>query len=93
MDYNKPMKIFSWDADKNVWLKAHRGVSFEEVLFHIERGELLDRLAHPNKSKYPGQNLFVVNINDYAFLVPFVETEREFFLKRSSPVGKQRVII
>jgi uncharacterized DUF497 family protein len=82
------MKIFSWDADKNAWLKAHRGVSFEEVLFHIERGELLDRLAHPNKSKYPGQNLFVVNINDYAFLVPFVETEREVFLKTIIPSRK-----
>ena len=82
------MKIFSWDADKNAWLTTHRGVSFEEVLFHIERGGLLDRLAHPNKLKYPGQYLFVVNINDYAFLVPFVETEREVFLKTIIPSRK-----
>jgi uncharacterized DUF497 family protein len=82
------MKIFSWDADKNEWLKAHRGVSFEEVLFHIERGGLLDRLAHPNKMKYPGQHLFVVKMEDYAFVVPFVENEREIFLKTIIPSRK-----
>ncbi len=82
------MKVFSWDADKNEWLKVHRGVSFEDVLFYIDRGGLLDRLAHPNKAKYPGQHLFVVNMDDYAFLVPFVENEREIFLKTIIPSRK-----
>ena len=32
-----------------------------------------------------GQRIFIVNIQDYAYLVPFVETEREIFLKTIIP--------
>ena len=65
-----------------------RGVSFEETVFHIERGDLLDILEHPNQERYPGQKIFVVNINGYAFLVPFVESETEVFLKTVIPSRK-----
>ena len=68
--------------------QAERGVSFEEVVFHIERRDLLDVLEHPNQERYPGQRIFVVNIDDYTYLVPFVEGEVEVFLKTIIPSRK-----
>jgi uncharacterized DUF497 family protein len=82
------MRYFSWNNEKNERLKKERGVSFEEVVFHIERGDLLDILEHPNQERYPGQRIFVINIDDYAYLVPFVEGEGEVFLKTIIPSRK-----
>ena len=83
--YVYAVKYFAWSAEKNESLKRDRGVSFEEVVFHIERGDLLDVLEHPNQRRYPGQRIFVVDIRGYAYLVPFVESEREIFLKTAIP--------
>ena len=66
-------------------LKAERGVSFEEVLVAISQGALLDVVVHPNEEKYPSQRIFIVRIRGYAFLVPFVETNEEIFLKTIIP--------
>ena len=82
------MKYFSWNHEKNETLIRERGISFEETVFHIERGDLLDVLEHPNQERYPGQKIFVVNINGYAFLVPFVESETDVFLKTVIPSRK-----
>ena len=82
------MKYFSWSSEKNESLKGERGVSFEEVVFYIERGDLLDILEHPNQERYPGQRIFVVNIDDYVYLIPFVENEAEVFLKTIIPSRK-----
>lgn len=82
------MKDFSWDITKNEKLKAERGVSFEEVIFHIARGDLLDILTHPNQDRYGGQRVFVVDVGNYAYLVPFVETESEVVLKTIIPSRK-----
>ncbi len=82
------MKYYSWNGEKNRRLRAERQVSFEEVVFYIGRGQLLDVVEHPNQEKYEGQRIFIVNINDYAYLVPFVETEREIFLKTIIPSRK-----
>ena len=82
------MKYFSWNIEKNEQLKKERGISFEEVVFHIERGQLLDIVEHPNQEKYTGQRIFIVHINDYVYLVPFVEDEQEIFLKTIIPSRK-----
>lgn len=82
------MKPFGWDADKNLRLKRERGVSFEEVLFHIEMGDLLDVLEHPNPARYPGQKIYVILIDGYVYLVPFVESDDEIFLKTIIPSRK-----
>jgi uncharacterized DUF497 family protein len=82
------MKYYSWNNEKNRRLKAERNVSFEEVVFCIERGQLLDIIEHPNQEKYQGQRIFIVNIDGYACLVPFVETEREIILKTIIPSRK-----
>lgn len=79
------MKYFSWNEDKNEILREERQISFEDVVFYIEQGFLLDVLEHPNQEKYQGQKIFVVQIDEYAYLVPFVEDEREIFLKTIIP--------
>ena len=82
------MKYFSWNTDKNKQLKNERNITFEEVVFYIERGWLLDIVEHPNQGKYSGQRMFIVNINNYAYLIPFVENEKEVFLKTIIPSRK-----
>ena len=82
------MKDCSWNSQKNETLITERGVSFEDVVFHIGNGDLLDILEHPNQERYPGQRIFVVNIGDYAHLVPFVENDSEIFLKTIIPSRK-----
>ena len=82
------MKTFSWDTAKNLLLHRERGVSFEDVVFHIEAGHEVAVLMHPNQLRYPNQKISVVLIEDYAYLVPFVETDREIFLKTIIPSRK-----
>ena len=82
------MKYFGWDTEKNEKLKVERGISFEEIVFHIERGDVLDILEHPNPERYGGQRVFVVEVQNYAYLVPFVETENEVVLKTIIPSRK-----
>jgi hypothetical protein len=65
------VKFFDWDDAKNAKLRAERGIGSEEIVFHIERGDLLDILEHPNPSRYAGQRIFVVRREDYVYLVPF----------------------
>jgi uncharacterized DUF497 family protein len=79
------MKPINWNSDKNIRLKAERGVSFEEVLAAISHGALLDVVEHPGKEQYPHQRMFIVRIRGYAYLVPFVETDEEVFLKTIIP--------
>ena len=81
------MKYFTWDVAKNEKLKVERDISFEEVVFYVERGHLLDILEIPKK-KYQGQRIFVVQIENYVYLVPFVEGEKEIFLKTVIPSRK-----
>ena len=82
------MKYFSWNNEKNQLLKAERNVSFEEIVFHIEKKHILDIVEHPNQQKYKGQKIFIIQIGNYAYLVPFVENEQEIFLKTIIPSRK-----
>ena len=82
------VKYFAWDETKNETLKTERGIGFEDVVFHIERGDLLDILEHPNPRRYAGQRVFVVQRDDYVYLVPFVEDEKLVFLKTIIPSRK-----
>jgi len=79
------VKHYNWNPDKNEVLKADRSISFEEIVFHIERGNEVDVFDHPNQQSYTGQKIFVVIVDDYAYLVPYVESETEVFLKTIIP--------
>ncbi len=82
------MKPVNWNTEKNIRLMAERGVSIEEVVSAISNGGLLVVLDHPNTAQYPNQRMFVVRIRGYAYLVPFVETKQEVFLKTIIPSRK-----
>ena len=69
-------------------LKASRGICFEDMVFHIERGDILDDYLHPNQQEYPEQRIMVIAFNNYAYLVPYVENEEELFLKTIIPSRK-----
>ena len=80
--------IFNWDEKKNKQLKHERGVSFEQVVFLIENECVLDVLEHPNKKKYWDQRVYIINIDNYAYAVPFEDKGEERFLKTIFPSRK-----
>ncbi len=82
------MKPINWNSTKNQQLVTERGISFEDVVFYLQQGALLDDTEHPNHDKYPNQRVFVVNIDDYVHLVPYVEDRKEIFLKTIIPSRK-----
>jgi uncharacterized DUF497 family protein len=88
MCYFLQMKTFAWSPDKNERLRKERGISFEDVLFHLESGDVLDIFDHPNQERYPGQRIYAVAIEDYVYLVPYIESEDEVFLKTIIPSRK-----
>jgi len=82
------MKQFDWDPEKNQQLIEERGVSFEEVIFHLQSDGLLDDVKHPNQEYYSHQRMFIVEIEGYAYLVPYVESDTDIFLKTIIPSRK-----
>ncbi|MGH8651057.1 MAG: toxin [Gammaproteobacteria bacterium] len=82
------MKPFRWSYAKNEQLKAERDISFEEIVLGIEADGLVDVLGHPNPGKYPNQWVFIVVLDQYAYLVPFVEEADYYFLKTIIPSRK-----
>lgn len=82
------MKIINWNAEKNALLKVQRGISFEKIELLINDGKLIDVVRHPNKEKYPLQKIMIIDVDGYAYLVPFVENETEIFLKTIIPSRK-----
>lgn len=83
------MERFEWSDTKNLQLKLERGISFEEIVFLIEHGGLMDVVPHPNPEKYPNQLVYVININNYIYLVPFVKGDTGArFLKTIIPSRK-----
>ena len=79
---------FEWSKEKNEILKRTRGISFEEVERHIRQDDLLAIEDYPNQVRYPGQVIFIVNINAYAHKVPAVPMETGYFLKTAYPNSK-----
>jgi len=69
---------FDFDKEKNEILKRERNISFDEVIYAIENGSLISVENNPN---YENQKMYIVNINNYAYVVPFVESGDCVFLK------------
>ena len=79
------MLTYNWNKEKNLLLKETRNISFEQIVMHIEQGDLLDIIKHPNSHKYENQKILVVNVNNYIYTIPFVENNNERFLKTIIP--------
>lgn len=82
------MKYFEWSEEKNEKLKNDRNISFEIIVSQIELGNLLDIIEQKNKEKYENQNIYVVEYENYAYLVPFVEEDDKVYLKTIIPSRK-----
>jgi uncharacterized DUF497 family protein len=81
-------KIFNWSPDKNQLLLRERGISFERIVFEMASGNELAVVEHPNQEKYPGQKIAMVQVDEYVYAVPFIETDAELFLKTIIPSRK-----
>ena len=79
------MVYLNWDNQKNELLKKTRGICFEEIALLIEVNQIIAIEENPSR---PGQKLYIVEIEGYAVVVPFVETETEFILKTAFPSRK-----
>jgi hypothetical protein len=79
------MKYLNWSYEKNEILKANRGISFEEIAYLIELGHILGIEENPGR---PNQKIYIMEIESYAVIVPFVERENEIFPKTAFPSRK-----
>lgn len=88
------MKKIVWSSEKAKILRkdAARGkVGFEDCVVALEEGRVLDDISNPG-SNYSHQRMFVLEINNYAYIVPYVESEEEIFLKTVFPSRKHTAI-
>jgi uncharacterized DUF497 family protein len=79
------MKYLNWNSEKNEILKSERGISFEEIAYLIESGQILG--IEENRGR-PNQKMYILEIANYAVIVPFVEKDNEIFLKTAFPSSK-----
>ena len=79
---------FSFDPQKNTKLIELRNISFEEIIAVLESQGPLDIVQNPNSDKYAHQKMYVIELHDYIYLVPFVEEETKIFLKTAFPHRK-----
>ncbi len=82
------MKTYSWNSEKNDHLIVQRNISFEDIVLNIRLGNEVDVYDHPNQQRYPDQKISVVLIEEYAYLVPFVENDDGIFMKTIIPSRK-----
>lgn len=83
------MKTIKWNLKKNQTLMENRGIGFEDVIVAIKEGRLLDTVKHPNQKRYPNQFIYIIRIQGYLYMVPFVEEADYIFLKTIIPSRKQ----
>ena len=81
------MKPFGWSKEKNEKLKRERKISFEEIVEAIQQGKKLADTENRNQ-KYSNQRVITVEVNNYAYLVPYVEDEEKIFFKTIIPSRK-----
>ena len=78
--------MIKWDDEKERWLVMTRGISFQEIADRILAREYIDMLENPAR---PGQEIFVLVLRDYTWVVPFVLEEGDhLFLKTAYPSRK-----
>jgi len=80
---------FDYNQDKNEKIFLERGITFYDVIEAIASKGILLNFENPNKNKYPNQKVLVVNVNDYAYCVPYViQDDGTWFLKTIYPSRK-----
>ncbi|MCX7121384.1 MAG: toxin [Gammaproteobacteria bacterium] len=79
---------YEFCADKNRKLKEERGIDFSEIIYCMNNGGLIDVVQHHNKEKYALQQFYVVDVDGYIHLIPFVQNGDKVFLKTIFPSRK-----
>ena len=79
------MIYLNWNSEKNEILKRERGISFEEIAYLIESGQVIGIEENPG---HPNQKMYVLEIDNYAIIVPYVENDDKIFLKTAFPSRK-----
>lgn len=88
---NEDVLIYSFSSEKNTKLIEERKISFEEIISAIENDQILDIIDHPDKNKYENQKIYIIHVNEYVYLVPFVKgKEGVIFLKTIIPSRKAK---
>lgn len=83
--------FYEYSDSKNQLLISERNISFEEIIAALDNGQLLDIVEQPSQSKHPNQKAYVVQVNNYVYLVPFVKKdEQTIFLKTIFPSRKAK---
>jgi len=80
--------VVSWSDEKNDELIERYGFGFERVLVALTEDGFLDDREHPNLHTYGHQRQLVVCIEDYAYIVPYVEDTENVFFKTLFPSRK-----
>lgn len=85
------MVIFTFSPEKNLKLIQARNISFEEVIAAIDAGQIYDIIDHPNQGRYKKQQIYVIAVKEYVYLVPFIiEDNGNIFLKTIIPSRKAK---
>jgi hypothetical protein len=78
--------MIRWNAEKDLWLQEHRGVSFQDIAACILSDNLVDMIENQSRG---GQEAFVIRFQEYIWVVPFViEDDESIFLKTAYPSRK-----
>jgi uncharacterized DUF497 family protein len=83
---------YQWNEEKNVLLKTQRGIGFEDIVTAILEGAIVDIIQHPNKEKYPDQMIYIVEVLEYIYMIPYVRNDQEIFFKTIIPSRKMKKI-
>ena len=85
LSYTRTMQRYEWNEEKNVLLKSERKISFEDVVSAVQENRVLADRGHP-KRQYAHQRVLIVNLDNYAYVVPYVITDKQtIFLKTIIP--------
>ena len=80
---------FDYNEEKNRKLKQERNITFNKIIDHIQNGCVVDIISHQNKEKYPSQKMYVLDIDGYIWLVPYIQNGNRAFLKTAFPNRKE----
>ena len=59
-----------------------------QIVHSIRQGGLLDDVPYPNQQRRPGERMFIVNIGNYTYQVPYYRTENGYLLMTAYPSRK-----
>ncbi len=77
----------SFDNDKSTLLKETRGMSFEDLLDLVYKGNVVDNIEHNSPKKHPNQNILIIKTSSHLYAMPYVidDKKKMIFLKTAYP--------